>query len=93
MELPPAGGEILLTLNKGKPDAGVMVVRVKKAANVLIKVNSNSAEELHLHGYDLRLPVSQNAISELRFQALKTGRFEMESHLTHRPVLILEVRP
>ncbi|MCE2680754.1 MAG: hypothetical protein LW629_09975 [Burkholderiales bacterium] len=93
IELPRQGGEITLRLDKGKPETGVNVVRVKKAGNVVIKVQSNSTEELHLHGYDLRLPVSGSAVSEFRFQALKTGRFEMESHTTHKPVLILEVHP
>ncbi len=93
IELPRQGGEVTLRLDKGKPETGVNLVRVKKAGQVVIKVQSNSSEELHLHGYDLRLAVSSASVAELRFQALKTGRFELESHNTHKPVLILEVHP
>jgi FtsP/CotA-like multicopper oxidase with cupredoxin domain len=93
IDLPAAGGEIALSLNKGKVEAGLTVVRAKKGATVVIKVQSKSVDELHLHGYDLRLPLNGTSPGELRIHALKTGRFEMESHTTHRPVLILEVRP
>ncbi len=56
-------------------------------------VNPTSADEFHLHGYDLgdgqEMPAGQPAT--FTFIADTAGRFELESHETHDVILILEV--
>ena len=56
-------------------------------------VNPGSADEFHLHGYDLgdgqEIPAGQPAT--FTFTADTAGRFELESHETHDVILVLEV--
>lgn len=59
----------------------------------LTVVNPNSADEFHLHGYDLgdgaEIPAGQP--STFTFTADTAGRFELESHDTHDVIMVLDV--
>ncbi|MBB3036336.1 hypothetical protein [Hoyosella altamirensis] len=47
---------------------------------VVIEVTSNTAEELHVHGYDLYADVEPGETSRLEFTADLPGIFEVELH-------------
>lgn len=55
-------------------------LRVKHNDVVTLRVDSDEAGEVHLHGYDLDLEVASGAISDLVFTANATGRFDFELH-------------
>jgi hypothetical protein len=51
---------------------------VNRDANVLLIVNSDTADEVHLHGYDLSADVEAGGSVRIPFKADTPGRFEVE---------------
>jgi hypothetical protein len=82
-----------LVFVQGKLIAGPAVLRVRQGERLTVRVSSDSADELHLHGYDLRARVSPEAAAVLQFTADRTGRFGLELHKAHRDLGALEVYP
>jgi len=82
-----------LGLAQGKLTSGPAVLRVRQGEKLTVRVSSDTADELHLHGYDLRARVSPEAAAVLQFTADRTGRFGLELHKAHRELGALEVYP
>lgn len=77
----------------GKPVGGIGRDSVTRGRIVVIRVTSDVADEVHLHGYDLTVDVAPGAPATIRFTADVPGRFELELENLHLPVAELEVRP
>jgi hypothetical protein len=60
---------------------------VSRGDRVRITVNSDAADAVHLHGYDIEKPVRPENPAVLVFEADQPGLFELETH--EAPVLIL----
>ena len=92
-----------LAIVHGAVAASQRVLQVEKDDAVRVRVTSDAAGELHLHGYRLEAKLSPGAPAELAFKAYATGRYPFEWHGSeetakpgahHRPPLAaLEVRP
>lgn len=89
----PAASEFTFTVAGGQLSSGPQVLRVTQGASVLIRVRSDRADELHLHGYDLELPLRAAEPGVLAFTADKAGRFDLELHHAHLELGALEVQP
>lgn len=76
-------------------EAGQLVserrAEVKLGDNVRLVVESDAADELHLHGYDLIAEVVAGEITELTFVAEIPGIFEVEFETSRLQVLELVV--
>lgn len=79
----------------------VDTVRVKRNQLVRLEVSTGSADELHLHGYDLTAQSSRSQPAIFRFKAMHTGRFAIVTHgharkgllqRSEQPVAYVEVR-
>ncbi|MES0874220.1 hypothetical protein [Sinimarinibacterium thermocellulolyticum] len=78
------------------PPAGAPAIAVLKARagdEIELDVRSAEDDELHLHGYDLSLPLRAGEPATLRFTAEHAGRFEIELHGAHTQVAVLEISP
>jgi hypothetical protein len=92
-----------LTIPRGGAATKPRVLAVEKDDVVRLRVTSEEAGEIHLHGYRIEMKVSPGAPHELGFKARATGRYRIEWHPTgdtakkgghHGPPLAtLEVRP
>jgi len=92
-----------LTVPRSAAPVKPRVLRVEKDDLVRLRVTSEVAGEIHLHGYRLELKLTPGTPGELQFKARATGRFRIEWHSAgaaekpeshHSPPLaILEVRP
>jgi len=60
--------------------------RVTEGQQVVIKVTSDVADELHFHGYDLHIDLEAGKEGQIAFIADKTGSFEFELE-THKITL------
>ncbi|MGH3072619.1 MAG: hypothetical protein ACRDNB_10180 [Gaiellaceae bacterium] len=71
----------------------VKKLSVERGSQVELVVESELADEVHLHGYDLMVDVAPGKPATIRFEATAPGRFEIE--LEDRGIQIgeLEVRP
>ena len=77
----------------GQPQGGVKTVSFKKGDQVRLKVQSDVADEIHVHGYDLMKDVEKGGSVEFDFKATIEGRFEVELENAGTQIANLEVRP
>lgn len=66
---------------------------IKQGSQVVFVVNSELADEVHLHGYDLSADVAPGEPATISFKATAPGRFEAELESRSLPIAELEVRP
>lgn len=59
---------------------------VSKGDRVVITIDSDKADEFHLHGYDLKVKTNPGTPEKIEFDALIRGTFELESH---HPAVVL----
>ena len=97
---PPAGsgtddgeGVIVLTITGGNVEGGVRRETVKQGSQVTLRATSDVADELHLHGYDLKTELTPGQSADLTFLAKIPGVFEVELENRGKKVLELEVKP
>ena len=82
-----------LVVKDGKLASGPENMKVRVGDQVTLRIQSNANDELHVHGYDLKLRVKAGEIATLQFAATRSGRFELELHRKHTPAGALEVYP
>jgi hypothetical protein len=76
-----AGTSINVTIAGGKvsPDPSRRV-EVKTGDRVHLTVTSDTADEIHVHGYDIEKEVSAGGTITIDFTADIPGQFEVEAH-------------
>ena len=89
----PAARVFTLTVAQGRVVSGPQAIRVTQGDAVVIRVNSDQADELHLHGYDLEFALRAGEPGALAFTADKAGRFDLELHHARLGLAALEVQP
>jgi cytoskeletal protein RodZ len=77
----------------GQPEGGVKTVSFKKGDQVRLKVRSDVADEIHVHGYDLKKDVTAGGSVQFNFKATIEGRFEVELENAGTQIANLEVTP
>jgi hypothetical protein len=85
--------ELSYTVVGGLPEGGIARDTVDLDSDVVITVTSDTADEVHLHGYDVSADVAPGAPATIRFEANAPGRFEIELENTGVQIAELEVRP
>jgi hypothetical protein len=88
-----AAPQFELVVRGRKLVSGPAVLRVQQDDPVIIGVTSDEAEELHLHGYDLKLELEPGVRGTLAFKADRSGRFEYELEHSGTELGALEVLP
>ena len=86
------GTVVSVTVRGGSVD-GPSRQRVTLNEQVTVRVTSDVADEVHVHGYDRTAPVGPGQIAEIRFAANIPGVFEVEFERSRRVLFTLEVRP
>jgi cytoskeletal protein RodZ len=77
----------------GQPQGGVERLEYEKGDRVRLKVESDVADEIHVHGYDLMKDVSAGGSVSFSFTANIEGRFEIELEDAGTLIAELEVKP
>jgi FtsP/CotA-like multicopper oxidase with cupredoxin domain len=77
----------------GQPAGGIKTISVKKGDRVRLKVQSDVADEIHVHGYDLKKDVTAGGSVQFDFKATIEGRFEIELEKAATQIANLEVTP
>jgi cytoskeletal protein RodZ len=89
---PTAAARTIRVVN-GQPQGGVKTVSFKKGDQVVLKVQSDVADEIHVHGYDLKKDVAKGGSVTFNFKATIEGRFEVELENAGTQIANLEVTP
>lgn len=87
-----AGTEIEVAVRDGEVTPPLQRVELTQGTQVRLLVTSDTADELHIHGFDItqELPAGQQATVD--FTADQTGIFEIETHDSGLQLVQLEVR-
>lgn len=80
-------------LEDGRPRYEDRTLSATAGETVSIRVRSDQAVTLHLHGYDRELRVPADGEATMRFDAAIPGRFPIELHGGHGTILYLEIQP
>jgi FtsP/CotA-like multicopper oxidase with cupredoxin domain len=87
-----AGKLIEVRVAGGKVETAQRRVRVSRGDRVRIQVQSDQADEVHVHGFDLKEPVGPGKPATVEFTANLPGVWEVELENGKRKLFDLEVR-
>lgn len=90
---PSAVKTFAFIVRSGRLASGSSVIRVREGDRVRLELTMDTADELHVHGYDLHLITRPDEMVSLDFVAKRTGRFGLELHRAEIELGALEVYP
>jgi hypothetical protein len=75
-------GPTTITVKDAKPVGGVKDVTFKEGGTVDLTIKSDTADEVHFHGYDVHKDVKAGGSVHFKFPAKIDGKFivELENH-------------
>jgi hypothetical protein len=88
-----SGGDTTVRVVDAKPDGGVKKLAFKKGDQVQFKVVSDTADEIHVHGYDLMKDVPKGGSVSFSFKGSIEGRFVVELEDHKQQIAELDVTP
>jgi hypothetical protein len=88
-----ASGPQTVTVVDGKPEGGVKTLTYKKGDTVDLTVKSDTADEIHIHGYDFHKDVEKGGSVHFSFPAKIDGRFVIELEDAGEQIASLQVEP
>ena len=77
-----SAGPTTIEVKDAKPVGGVQTITYKKGDTINLTVNSDTADEVHFHGYDVHKDVAKGGTVHFSFPASIEGKFivELEDH-------------
>ncbi len=81
-----------VTIAKGKVSPSAATYDVGKGSSVTINVTSDSADVIHVHGYEIEKNIVASTPTVITFTADQTGSFEIETHVIVATIATLNVR-
>jgi len=82
-----------INVRGGKPRAGIQKLSYRKGQTVNLVITSDTADEVHVHGYDIDKDVPAGGRARVRFKADAAGIFEIEMHGSGQQIASLRVNP
>jgi heme/copper-type cytochrome/quinol oxidase subunit 2 len=82
--------EISVTVRKGKVIPRTRRVKVPEGSTVRLVVTSDVADEVHVHGYDLKKDIEAGQPGVIEFTADQSGVFEVE--LEHKALQLTQLQ-
>jgi hypothetical protein len=87
------GGSTTVRVVGAKPDGGIKKLAFKKGDQVQFTVVSDTADEIHVHGYDLMKDVPKGGSVSFSFKGSIEGRFVVELEDHKQQIAELDVTP
>jgi N-acetylmuramoyl-L-alanine amidase CwlA len=88
-----ASGPQTVTVVGGKPEGGIKTLTYKKGQTVDLTVKSDTADEIHIHGYDFHKEVPKGGRAHFSFPAKIDGKFVIELENAGQQIASLQVEP
>ena len=85
--------EPVITIVNGQPEGGVADLEFKKGDEIRFAVDSDTADEVHVHGYDIMEDVKAGGKVQFDFPADIDGVFEVELEGSATQIAELTVNP
>jgi hypothetical protein len=86
-------GAATIEVKDAKPVGGVQKLTYKKGGTIDITVNSDTADEVHFHGYDIGKDVEAGGSVQFKVPATIEGDFEMELEEHKEQIADVRVEP
>jgi hypothetical protein len=83
----------VIVVQNGEPQGGIKKLNYKKNDQVRLVVRSDVADEIHVHGYDLKQDVPAGGSVRFNFPATIEGVFEIELENRKQQIAELRVSP
>ena len=83
----------VIVVRNAKPVGGVQDINVKKGDQVRFTVQSDVADEIHVHGYNFHKNVAKNGSVSFSFPAKIDGGFVIELEGPGQQIAALKVQP
>jgi len=91
---PPRPQFTVIRVRNGKTVGGVRTIKVTSGDRARIEVrSSDTSDEVHLHGYDLKRDLTAGGRARFSFKADAEGIFELELEGSGTQVARIEVQP
>jgi plastocyanin len=78
---PPKPEATRIDVSGGEVAGGPAEINAKNGDTVVIIVSADTADDIHLHGYDIEKKVEPGKPATFKFKANLEGEFEIESHV------------
>ncbi|MBS1880260.1 MAG: hypothetical protein JST31_12150 [Actinobacteria bacterium] len=88
-----AGGVPTIVVAHGEPQGGVRELTYREGEPIRFKVSSDTADEVHLHGYDVGKDVDAGGTVAFRVPATIPGIFEVELEGAREQIAEVTVEP
>ena len=90
----PAGPPVYRVVVKdAKPVGGIKKIKVNKGDKFVFVVKSDTADEIHIHGYDVHKDVDAGGTVRFNLDATIDGEFEIELEERKEQIAELTVEP
>jgi hypothetical protein len=89
----PKPTTITIAVKGGRPQGGIQRPTIAKGKKVVLVVETDAGEAVHLHGYNIEKTVTPGTPVRIPFTATLPGRFELELHHPDVVLAVLEVEP
>ena len=83
----------VIVIKDGKPEGGVQELQFDEGDDIRFVVDSDVADEVHFHGYDVAQDVEAGGTVEFDVPATITGVFEVELEHSLVPIAEITVNP
>jgi hypothetical protein len=90
---PPAPATPVVTVKDAKPVGGIKRLKFTKGDRIRFKVVSDTADEIHFHGYDIAQDVKAGGSTTFSVKATIEGRFVVELEDHEQQIAEVEVDP
>jgi hypothetical protein len=90
---PPKPQVTKIQVVKAKPVGGITKIKANKGDRVRFTVTSDTADEVHVHGYDFMKDVEAGGTVSFNFPANIAGSFEVELEDHEEQIASLKVQP
>ena len=90
---PPKPDVAVIRLRDGQPVGGIEKLTYTKGERVRFRVESDIADEIHVHGFDITKEVTAGGSVAFSFPADIEGVFEVELHGRGEQIAQISVRP
>jgi hypothetical protein len=90
---PPPPAVVTIRVKNGQPVGGVEKIELRKGDRIRFRVIADTADEVHLHGYDVERELVQGKPTKFDLPAGIEGRFEVELHHSGAQIARIDVNP
>ena len=90
--VPQPPSRVSITLADGKAEPNGERIELAKGQQLVLTITSDRDDEVHVHGFDVDIPVKAGETVTRELVVDRVGRFEVESHDPVLTILVLQVQ-